>query len=109
MAILGILFGFLISFVISAIIIYLAAKLLGEKNGFGTAIVAALTGAFLFTLIFYFIEIGWVAALIGSIAWLVALGSIYKIGWLKSFAISVIIWVFVAIIGLMLPIIAGSF
>ncbi len=107
MAFLGVLIGFLISLVISAIVIYLAAKLLGEKERFGTAILAALAGAIIFALVSYLIGVGWVAALIGGIAWLIALGSLYKIGWLKSLVIAVVIWVFATIVSLVLPTIAG--
>jgi hypothetical protein len=107
MAFLAVLVGFLISLVISAIIIYLAAKLLGEKEGFGTAILAAFVGAIIFALASYFIGIGWIAALIGGIAWLIALGSLYQIGWLKSFVIAIVIWIFATIVSLVLPTIAG--
>ncbi len=103
----GILLGFLISLIISAFIIYVAAKLFGEKEGFGTAILAALSGAIIFGLASYFIGIGWIAALVGGIAWLIALGSLYNIGWLKSFAIAVVIWIFAMIVNLILPTIAG--
>lgn len=107
MALLGILLGFFISLIISAIVIYLAAKLLGEREGFGTAIWAALIGSIIFALTSYFIGIGWVAALISGIAWLLALGSLYNIGWVKSFIIAVVIWVFATIVSLVLPTIAG--
>ncbi|MFO8015608.1 MAG: hypothetical protein R6U32_00740, partial [Candidatus Woesearchaeota archaeon] len=78
MALWGTLIGFLISLVISAIIIYLAAKLLGEKEGFGTAVMAALIGAVIFGLASYLLGIGWIASLVGGIAWLIALGSLYR-------------------------------
>jgi hypothetical protein len=107
MAFLGVLLGFLVSLVISAIIIYLATKLLGEKEGFGTAILASFAGAIIFALASYFLGAGWVASLIGGIAWLIALGSLYKIGWLKSFVIAVVIWIFAAIVSLVLPTITG--
>ncbi len=107
MALLGVLIGFLISLLISGIVIYVAAKLFGEKEGFGTALWAALSGAIIFALVSYFIGIGLIAALIGGIAWLVALGNLYKIGWLKSFVVAVVIWVFAAIVSVMLPTIAG--
>lgn len=106
MAILGVLIGFLISLVISAFVIYLAAKLLGEKEGFGTAMWAALAGAIIFAIASNF-TVGWVASLIGGIAWLIALGSLYKIGWLKSFAVAVVIWVFASIASLVLPTLVG--
>ena len=106
-AFLEVLLGFLISMVISAIIIHLATKLLGENEGFGTAISAALAGAIIFAIVSYFIGIGWVASLIGGIAWLIALGSLYNIGWIKSFVIAVAIWIFATIVSMVLPTIAG--
>ena len=107
MAVLGALLGFLISLVISGVIIYLAAKLLGEDEGFGTAIVAAFAGAILFAFVAFLLGIGWVAALVGGIVWLIALGSLYQIGWLKASCVAVIIWVFATIVSMVLPTIAG--
>ena len=107
MAFLGTLLGFLISLVISAIIIYFAAKMLGEKEGFGTAIFAAFIGAIIFALVSYFLGVGWIASVIGGIAWLIALGMLYKMGWLKSFVVAVVIWIFAAIVSWVLPTIAG--
>jgi hypothetical protein len=103
MALLEVVIGFLISLVVSGVIIYLATKLLGEKEGFGTAIFAALIGAIIFALASYFIVVGWIAALIGGIAWLIALSSLYNIGWLKSLVIAIVIWIFAAIVSWVLP------
>ena len=107
MALLGVLLGFLASLVISAIVIYLAAKLLGEKEGFGTAILTAFIGAIIFSLVSYFIGMGWIASLIGGIAWLMALGSLYNMGWIKSAIVAVVIWLFAGIASIVLPTIAG--
>lgn len=107
MAFLAILVGFLISLGISAFIIYLAAKLLGEKEGFGTAVLAALAGSIIFAFVSYFIGIGWVGALIAGLAWLIALGSLYSMGWLKSFVVAIVIWLFATVVSLVLPTIAG--
>ncbi|MEK6943423.1 MAG: hypothetical protein AABX00_05155 [Nanoarchaeota archaeon] len=103
MAVSGALFGFLVSLGISSLIIYLATKLLGEEEGFGTAILAALSGAIIFALTFYFIGTGWVASLVGGIGWLIAMGSLYNIGWLKAFFIAVVIWVLTAVVSILLP------
>ena len=108
MVFLGVLLGFFISLAISAIIIYLATKLLGENEGFGTAILAAVVGSIIFALVSYFIGTGWIAGLIAGIAWLIALGSLYKIGWLKSLVLAVIIWVFVNIVNWVLPTLTGQ-
>jgi len=64
-------------------------------------------GAIIFAIVSYFIGIGWVAALVGGIAWLIALGSMYGIGWLKSFIIAVVIWIFAVIVNIVFPINAG--
>ncbi|HLG24332.1 MAG TPA: hypothetical protein VI564_05380 [Candidatus Nanoarchaeia archaeon] len=103
----GVLLGFLISLVISAVIIYVATKLFGEEEGFGTAIMAALCGSVIFAIVSYFIGAGLIATLIAGISWLIALGSLYKIGWIKSFIVAVVIWVFAAIVSAVLPTIAG--
>ena len=107
MALLETLIGFIISLVISSIIIYIATKLFGEKEGFGTAVLAAFIGAIIFALVSYFLGAGWIASIIGGLAWLIALGSLYDMGWIKSFVVAVIIWVFAAIVSLVLPTIAG--
>lgn len=107
MAFLGALIGFLISLVISAVIIYLAAKLFGEREGFSTALLASLIGAVIFGLASYFLGVGLIASLVGGIAWLIALGSLYEMGWLKSLAVAVVIWVFSAVVSVVLPTIGG--
>lgn len=107
MTILGLLLGFFISLVISAIIIYLVTKLFGETEGFGSAMWAAFSGAIIFAIASYFLGMGWISALIGGIAWLIALGKLYKIGWLKSLVIAVVVWFFATIVSHVLPTIAG--
>ena len=107
MTFLGALVGFLLSWLISAVIIYLAVKLFGEKEGFGTAILTALIGAIIFAIAYFLIPIGWVAAFIGGLAWLVALGNLYKMGWLRSFFVALVIWIFAAIVSILLPTVAG--
>lgn len=107
MAIIEVLIGFLISLVVSAIIIYLATKLFGEKEGFSTAILTSLIGAVIFGLASFLLGIGWVASLIGGVAWLIALSNLYDMGWLKSLVVAVIIWIISAIVSLVLPTIAG--
>jgi len=100
---------FLISLVISAIIIYVVTKIFGEKEGFGTALLAAFIGAIIYAAAYYFLrpELGWLASLIGGIAWLIALGFLYSIGWLKALAIAIIVWIIAAIAGIFLPTMIG--
>ena len=100
---------FLISLVISAIIIYIVTKIFGEKEGFGTALLAAFIGAIIYAAAYYFLkpELGWLASLIGGIAWLIALGFLYGIGWLKALGIAIIVWIIAAIVGIFLPTMIG--
>lgn len=106
---LGTLIVFLISLVISAIIIYFVTKVFGEKEGFGTALLAAFIGAIIYAAAYYFLkpELGWLASLIGAIAWLIALGFLYSIGWLKALGIALIVWIIAAIVGIFLPTMIG--
>jgi hypothetical protein len=100
---------FLVSLVISAIIIYVVTKIFGEKEGFGTALLAAFIGAIIYAAAYYFLrpELGWLASLIGGIAWLIALRGLYSIGWLKALGIAIIIWIIAAIAGIFLPTMIG--
>jgi hypothetical protein len=98
--------NFVISMVVSTIIIYIVTKLLGEKEGLGSAVIAALAGSIVYAVAYYFLGTGLLAAGIGGIAWLVVLGSIYEIGWLKSLLIAVVVWVVVSILSF-LPTVVG--
>ncbi len=100
---------FLISLIISAIIIYVVTKLFGEKEGFGTALLTAFIGAIIYAATYYFLrpELGWLASLIGGIAWLIALGFLYSIGWLKALGIALIVWIIAAIVSFFLPTMIG--
>ena len=100
---------FLISLVISAIIIYVVTKIFGEKEGFGTALLAAFIGAIIYAVAYYFLrpELGWVASLLGGIAWLIALGFLYGIGWLKALGIAIIVWIIAAVVSFFLPTVIG--
>jgi hypothetical protein len=99
-----VLIGFLISLVISAIIIYAVTSLFGEKEGAGTALVAALIGAIIYGLAYFFLGNGLLAAVLGGIGWVIALGSLYDIGWLKAAGIAVIIWLIATVVSWFLPV-----
>jgi hypothetical protein len=101
---------FVISLVISAIIIYIVTKIFGEKEGFGTALLAAFVGAIIYTAVYYIFGsitelagLRWVASILGGIGWLIALRFLYSIGWLKALGIAIIVWIIAAIVGYFLP------
>jgi hypothetical protein len=99
-----VLIGFLISLVISAIIIYFVTSLFGEDEDGGTAIAAAFVGAIIYGLAYFFLGNGLLAAVLGGIGWVIALGSLYDIGWLKAAAIAVIVWLIATVVSWFLPV-----
>ncbi len=99
--------AFIIAWIISTLIIYIVTKFFGETEGINTALVTALIGTAIYTVVYYMIGHGLIAAFIAGIAWLIALRTLYKIGWLKSLAIAVIIWILASIVGWFLPTLTG--
>jgi hypothetical protein len=100
---------FFVSLIISAIIIYVVTKILGEKEGFGSALLAAFIGAIIYAGVYYFLkpDLGWLASVIGGIAWLLALRALYSIGWLKALIIAIIVWILAAVVSFVLPTVTG--
>ena len=99
--------SFLVALIISMVIIYLVTKLLGEKEGLGTAFLAALIGTAVYTLFYYVLGQGLVAAFIAGIVWLLALQKLYSIGWIKSLVIAIAIWLLTSIAGWFHPSLTG--
>jgi len=98
---------FVIGLIISTLIIYVVTKLFGETESITTAFLAALIGTVIYTLVYYLIGQGLIAAIIAGIVWLLALQYLYKIGWVKSLLIAIIIGVAASIVGWFLPTIMG--
>jgi len=100
-----VLIGFLISLVISAIIIYFVTALFGEEEGAGTALLAAFIGAIIYGLVYFFLNNGLLGAVVGGIGWVIALGSLYDIGWLKAAVIAVVVWLIATVVSWFLPVV----
>lgn len=98
---------FLIALVISAVVIFVVTRLFGETEDIKTAFIAALVGTVIYTIIYALIGQGLIAAFIAGIVWLIALQKLYTIGWMKSFIIAVVIWIFTSIVGWFLPVLTG--
>jgi hypothetical protein len=103
------LLTFIIALIVSTLIIYAITKVFGEKEGVSTALLAAITGTVIYTIIYYLLGRGFIAAFIAGIVWLLALQHLYEIGWIKSLAIAVVVWIAASIVGLFLPTITGPF
>jgi hypothetical protein len=102
----------LVSTVVSAIIIYVATKLLGEKEGIGRAFLAAIIGAVIYGMAYfgfgYLLPQGsLIASAVAGVFWLFALKGLYEIGWARAFVIAIIVWVLATLVGLFLPTLTG--
>lgn len=98
-----------VALVVSTVIIYLVTTFLGEKEGLGTALVAAIIGTIVYALAYFLFGNGLLAAVLAGIVWLLALKALYNIGWIKALITAVIIWIFATIIGFFLPTLSGPF
>lgn len=94
---------FIIGLIISSIIIFIVTKLFGEKEGIKTAFVTAIIGSIIYGITYFLFGSGLLAAIVGGIAWLLSLKWLYRIRWLKSIVVAVIIWVITSIVGILLP------
>jgi hypothetical protein len=98
---------FVIALIVSTVIIYVITKMFGEKEKIDTALIAAVIGTIIYAVVYFLVGQGLIAAILGGIAWLIALRTLYKIGWLKALVIAVIIWIVTAIVGWFLPTLTG--
>ena len=64
-------------------------------------------GTVIYTIVYYVIGDGLIAALIAGIIWLLALQKLYTIGWLKSLLIAIVVWIVTSIVGWLLPTLTG--
>ncbi len=99
--------GFILALIVSTIVIWVVTKLFGEKEGIGTALIAAIAGTIIYTIAYWLLGNGLLAAILGGIVWLLALKGLYKIGWLKALVIAIAIWILTWLVGLILPTLTG--
>ena len=95
---------FVVALIISTVIIYYIAKWFGAKDSLTTAVLAALIGTAVYTIFYYVLGQGLIAAFIAGIVWLLALQKLYTIGWFKALLIAVAIWIVTSIVGWFLPV-----
>ena len=83
--------SFVVSLIISTIIIYIVTKLFGEKEGIKQAFITAIIGAIVYGIVHFLLGTGWIAVKVGGIVWLLALWSLYGMGWFKAFVVVFIV------------------
>lgn len=94
---------FIAGWIVSSIIIFIVTRLLGEKEGVGTAFLAGLVGAIIYAVAGFLLGHGLLSAVIGGFFWLWALHSLYSMAWLKALAVALIVWIITVVVGLFLP------
>lgn len=94
---------FIVGLIISTIIIFIVTKIFGEKEGIKTAFVTAIIGSIIYGITYFLVGNGLLAAIVGGISWLLSLKWLYRIGWIKSIIIAVVIWIITSIVGILLP------
>lgn len=83
--------GLIVSIFVSTISIYIAGKILAEKENIGIAFVTALIGSLVAYVIGMYVPyVGW---LIAIIAWLAIIKHFYDTSWLKAFFIALIAFI----------------
>jgi hypothetical protein len=103
----SVLLYFLVALIISTVIIYYIAKFFGAKDSLTTALLAALIGTAVYTIFYYVLGQGLIAAFVAGIVWLLALQKLYTIGWFRALIIAVVIWIVTSIAGYFLPVLMG--
>jgi hypothetical protein len=94
---------FLVGLVISTVVIYLVTLLLGRRRSVKLAIFTAVIGSIVYGIAYILLGNGFLSAVLGGIAWLLALKSIYRMSWLKALIVAVIIWIITTAISTFLP------
>jgi len=98
---------FIVALIISTVIIYYVAKFFGAKDSLTTAVLAALIGTIVYTIFYYVLGQGLIAAFVAGIVWLLALQKLYTIGWFRALFIAGAIWIVTSIVGWFLPTLTG--
>ncbi len=94
---------FLVGLLISTVVIYLVTFILGQRRSIKLALFTAIIGSIVYGISYAIIGNGFLSAVLGGIAWLLALKTIYRMGWLRALIVAVIVWIITAIIGTLLP------
>ncbi len=94
---------FLVGLLISTVVIYLITFILGQRRGIKLALFTAIIGSIVYGITYALLGNGFLSAVLGGIAWLLALKTIYRMGWLKALIVAVIVWIITTAIGTLLP------
>ena len=94
---------FLIGLVVSTMVIYLVTLLMRQRRSLKLAFFTAIIGSIVYVIAYALFGNNFLFAVLGGIAWLLALKGIYRMGWLKALIVAVGVWIITTIIGALLP------
>ena len=94
---------FVIGLVVSTVVIYFVSRFVSTKRGLKVAFFTAIIGSIIYAIVYFLIGNGLLAAVLGGIAWLLALKGLYKIGWIHALIMAIIIWIITSLVAVLLP------
>lgn len=94
---------FLVGLLISTVVIYVVTFFMRQRRSLKMAFFAAIIGSIVYFIAYIVLGNGFLSAVLGGIAWLLALKTIYRMGWLKSLIVAVAIWIITTFVGEWLP------
>ncbi len=94
---------FIIGLITSTIIIYLVSRFMHHEGSFLRAFGTAIIGTIVYSIAYLLFGNGLLSAILGGIAWLLALKWIYNFTWFKALITAAIIWIIATIISLVIP------
>ena len=99
---------FLINLLVSTLVIYLVTLFMRQRRSMKLALFTAIIGSIVYEIAYAVLRNGFLSAVLGGIAWLLALKAIYHMGWLKALIVAIGIWIITTIIGVLLTPVIGS-
>ena len=82
---------FVIGLVISTLVIYFVSRFVGTKRGLKVAFFTAIIGSLIYATVHFLVGNVLIAAVLGGIAWLLALKGLYKIGWIHALIMAIMV------------------
>jgi hypothetical protein len=98
---------FLIGLLVSTLVIYVVTLFMRQRRSMKLALFTAIIGSIVYGIAYVLLGNGYLSAVLGGIAWLLALKAIYHMGWLKALIVAVGIWIITTVIGVLLPTVIG--
>ena len=81
---------------------YVVTLVMRQRRSIKLALFTAIIGSVVYVIAYVRLENDFLSAVLGGIAWLLALKAIYHMGWLKALIVAVVILVITFIIGVLL-------